>query len=126
MNAKGLLFWGAVAAGLAVILGAYGAHDLHDQIDPERLITFRKGVTYQMHHALGLMLIGGLLFRFPDAKGLLWAGRLLLMGILLFSGGLYLLVFTGVKAFAWLTPIGGFCFIFGWGTLAWTAKKELD
>ncbi len=111
---------GALAAGIAVALGAFGAHGLEGRVSPDRLETFRTGVRYQMWHALALLFIG-----WAAAQGwgalLHWAGYCFLGGIVIFSGTLYLLVLTDTGWLGAITPLGGVAFIVGWILLAWGA-----
>lgn len=103
---------GALLAGLAVALGAFGAHWLDALVPAERLATFETGVRYQMYHALGLLVLGAL----PEQARR--AGGFLLAGNLIFSGSLYLLVLTGAGFFGAIAPVGGALQIIGWGVLA--------
>lgn len=111
---------GALAAALAVALGAFGAHGLEGQVSADRLDTFRTGVHYQMYHALALLFVG-----WAVAQGwgplLHWAGYCFVAGILIFSGTLYLLVLTDTGWLGAITPLGGVAFIVGWTLLAWAA-----
>jgi uncharacterized membrane protein YgdD (TMEM256/DUF423 family) len=114
-------FWipiGALAAGIAVALGAMGAHALEEYLlthDPKH--NFETAVRYQMYHALALIFVGILAAR--AQSGLLnVAGWLFLLGILLFSGGLYGWLFTGIKPFVHIVPIGGTAWIVAWVCLA--------
>lgn len=100
--------WGALLAGLAVILGAFGAHALEQHVSPARLETFEVGVRYQMYHALALLIL-----QFLPAK--MWrVAPLFLYGILIFSLSLYILVLTDTAILGAITPIGGTLFIVGW------------
>ncbi len=111
---------GAVLAGLAVAAGAFGAHGLEDRVSPDRLETFRTAVSYQMYHALALLVVG-----WAAAQGggalLHGAGYCFIAGILVFSGSLYLLVLTDTSWLGAVTPLGGAAFLVGWGLLAWSA-----
>lgn len=109
---------GAVAALLAVAIGAFGAHMLEDRITAHELDIYRTGVQYHMFHALGILLIAALGDRLPSRKAVQWAVRLLLVGIVLFSGSLYALAVSGVTALGAITPLGGISFIAGWSCLA--------
>lgn len=108
---------GAVLAFLSVALGAFGAHGLRSRVSPDLLVTFETGARYQMYHALALVLVG-ILASYLNSPLLNWSARLFLAGVLLFSGSLYLLVLTDVKAFGAVTPIGGLCFMAGWILMA--------
>lgn len=107
---------GAALAGLGVIAGAFGAHWLEGRLSAEQLETFETAVRYQMYHALALMLTGLMAQR--GARGMAIAGGLFLAGIALFSGCLYARVFTGIKTFVLIVPLGGVAFILGWFALA--------
>lgn len=117
-TAKFCLFAGSLAAALAVMLGAFGAHALRRSVSPEMLTVWHTGVEYQFYHALGLLLIGSLALQIASAPWLRAAGWLLLIGIVLFSGSLYLLVLSGQRWLGAITPVGGTAFIAGWVTLA--------
>lgn len=116
---RGFLITGALLAALAVIFGAFGAHGLKPLLTEKELVTFETGVRYQFYHAFAL-LVTGILFREASRNYLRWAGRLFSIGILIFSGSLYVL--TAMKLYGdikiqWLgpiTPIGGVCFVVGW------------
>lgn len=115
--------WPAVAAlalALAVALGAFGAHGLRDRLDAYSLGIWEKAVFYHVVHALG-MLVAPVLARAGLASPVetWWACLLLALGILLFSGSLYLLAVTGLRWLGAVTPIGGVLFLAGWVTLAW-------
>ncbi len=108
---------GAVLAGLlAVAFGAFAAHGLKGQLSEDLLATFQTGVQYQMYHALAIMLVFIMYKNSPDTL-LLWSASLMLAGIVLFSGSLYALALTQIKWFGPITPLGGICFILGWGSL---------
>ncbi|MBX2966028.1 MAG: DUF423 domain-containing protein [Cyclobacteriaceae bacterium] len=114
MNTKTTLLTGALMGLLGVALGAFGAHALKPMLlESGRLETFELAVRYQFYHAGALLITGILQHLFP--VGLLrWSALLFVVGILLFSGSLYALCFTGVTAIAMITPVGGVCFIAGW------------
>jgi len=117
---KTFLLLGAVAAFLAVILGAFGAHALRGRLSPEMLAVFQTGVQYHMYHALALILVSAIMGRMSG-----WliqtAGWCFVGGIVLFSGSLYLLAATGVTVLGAITPIGGLAFLIGWACLAFAA-----
>jgi uncharacterized membrane protein YgdD (TMEM256/DUF423 family) len=109
---SGFLFLGALSALIGVGMGAFGAHGLKAILSPEMLTVYQTGVTYQMWHALGSKLLN-------------WAGWLMFIGILLFSGSLYLLVILDLKWLGMITPIGGVSFITAWFLIAiFAAKKQ--
>ncbi len=113
-----LIFCGALCAALSVILGAFGAHGLKSRLPPEILATFETGVQYQFYHALGLILIG-IVVQFTKASAMVTAaGWLMLAGIVLFSGSLYAICFSGIRSLGMITPVGGMAFIVAWLLLA--------
>lgn len=119
MTARLLLQFAALFGGLGVAIGAFGAHALHDTlVKAGRLETFETAVRYQFYHALALAIIGVLWAARPELRSLgttgwLWAG-----GILLFSGSLYTLCFTGITKLGAVAPLGGLLFLAGWLSLA--------
>ncbi len=110
----------ALALALAVGLGAFGAHGLRGRLDAYSLGIWEKAVFYHVVHALGI-LVAPLLARAGLASPgtAWWACLLLALGILFFSGSLYLLAVTGIRWLGAITPLGGVLFIAGWITLAW-------
>ncbi len=104
---------GALSAGIAVGLGAFAAHGLKSRLVPDMLAVFETGARYQMYHALGLLAVGFAASRWGGA-GITTAGWLFVAGTILFSGSLYALSTTGVRALGAITPFGGLCFIVGW------------
>ncbi len=112
-------WWRLVAAlgFLSVLLGAFGAHGLRDQLEPSRFAAFQTGISYQFYHVFALAL-GLLLARVFPAKNFVWVHRFFLTGIVLFSGSLYVYAVTGLSAAAVVTPFGGVCFLIGWLSLA--------
>jgi uncharacterized membrane protein YgdD (TMEM256/DUF423 family) len=117
---KTFLLIGAVAAFLAVTLGAFGAHGLRGRLTPEMLAVFQTGVQYHMYHALALMLVSGIMGR-VTGRLIQTAGWCFAAGIVLFSGSLYALATTGVTLLGAITPIGGIFFLIGWACLAFAA-----
>ena len=107
----------SLIGGLAVVLGAFGAHALKDRLEPAMLAAFNTAVHYQMLHATVVLVIM-LLARTSDSPGfLLGAAGSMLAGILLFSGSLYVLVLWGWRWLGPITPLGGALLITGWGLL---------
>jgi uncharacterized membrane protein YgdD (TMEM256/DUF423 family) len=116
-----ILLLSGLFGGLGVALGAFGAHALKDRLHPDRLITFETAVRYQLIHALALSAAGILVVLFPASSFPLFAAWLFTAGILLFSGSLYLLVFTNQPWFGAIAPLGGLALIAGWVCLGLTA-----
>lgn len=117
---------GALLGTLAVALGAFGAHALKATLEASgRADTFETAVKYQFYHALALVLIGVLLSRADgDAiKWLNWSGYAFAVGVLIFSGSLYTICFTGITKFGAVAPIGGVLMIVGWVLLFLAAGK---
>lgn len=114
------LLVGAVAGFTGVTLGAFGAHALRGRLSPEMLVVFETGVRYQMYHALAIIATGLIAARMGGWL-IVAAGWLFTAGIVLFSGSLYLLAFTGVTLLGAITPIGGVAFLLGWACLAMAA-----
>jgi uncharacterized membrane protein YgdD (TMEM256/DUF423 family) len=117
---KRFLTLGALLGGLAVALGAFGAHGLEKVTTDEKVLHgFNTGVQYQMYHALALLLAALLLDK-GATKWVNWAGNCFITGIILFSGSLYLLTFLKIQASGAtrfvgpITPLGGLFFIGGW------------
>lgn len=121
--AKLFLSLGAIAAMLAVILGAFGAHALRAKVPADLLAVYNTGVQYHFWHALGLLAIGLVAMHLRDSAPLVWAGWLMLAGIVLFSGSLYVLAVTGVRWLGAITPFGGVAFIAAWALLAWAVVR---
>ena len=113
---------GAVLGGLAVLIGAFGAHGLRESVSVEDLATFEIGVRYQMYHALALLAVAWAHTRW-ESTAVVAAGWFFVAGIVVFSGSLYLLVLTGQRWLGAVTPIGGVAFLIGWALLAWTALR---
>lgn len=111
---KVFLIIGAINALLSVGIGAFGAHGLEGKISAKYLDIWKTGVTYQMFHSTGLMVIGLLLGKFPESSLLNWAGWLMFSGIILFAGSLYILAVTQIKLLGAITPLGGVAFLTAW------------
>ncbi|GGK81608.1 DUF423 domain-containing protein [Rufibacter glacialis] len=126
MTVKTILILGALLSGIGVMIGAFGAHGLAKLLtETGRTDTFETAVKYQMYHALGLLLVGVLMTQFPSATGLSVSGICFLLGILIFSGSLYILCLTGITWLGAITPIGGLFLIAGWLNLVWALAKNL-
>jgi uncharacterized membrane protein YgdD (TMEM256/DUF423 family) len=116
---------GAILLALAVMLGAFGAHGLRDRLDAYSMSVYEKAVFYHFIHALGLLIVSFLpkTGTFSEsATG--WVCGLLLAGVLIFSGSLYLLAVTGNRMLGAITPIGGLSFIAAWLALAWFVARH--
>ena len=110
-----MLIAGAALALLAVLAGAFAAHGLKATLDAQQLAVFETAARYQMYHAFALLVVGGLstLSQFPR-RLLGFAAFAFSLGILLFSGSLYLLALSGIRWLGAITPLGGTAFILGW------------
>src|SRR5947209_6671015 len=98
---------GTLTAGLAVILGAFGAHALKERIAADQLPIFETGVRYQMYHAFALIIVGMLYDKF-GGNALNYSGYAFMAGMLFFSGSLYLLslrTVLGIESWKWIGPI---------------------
>ncbi len=122
-NARPIVIAGAILAFLGVALGAFGAHALRSRVDANLLAVYQTGVQYHLVHALGVMLIGVLVQVVPDLKWLRIAGWTMVVGVIVFSGSLYTLSLTGVRAFGAVTPLGGVALLAAWLMLAFGAAK---
>lgn len=116
---------GAINAAIAVGFGAFGAHALKDRLSEHYLAVWETAVQYQMFHAIALLAIGILMSSslLGPSTQLSWAGYLILAGIVIFSGSLYVLSLSGIGILGAITPIGGVAFIAGWIMLIIAAVK---
>jgi uncharacterized membrane protein YgdD (TMEM256/DUF423 family) len=114
---------GSISGGLAVALGAFGAHALKDRLAAGLLANFETGVRYQMVHALALLAVAWAVSRWTSTWLPLAAGWLFVAGTVLFSGSLYLLALTGVRWLGAITPFGGVAFVGGWVCLLLVAWR---
>ncbi|WHX25959.1 DUF423 domain-containing protein [Virgibacillus halodenitrificans] len=121
---KLFLLLGVINGFLAVALGAFGAHGLEGKISEKALATWEKAVNYQMFHTMAL-LVTGLLATKITGSGISWAGWMFFIGIILFSGSLYIYSTTAIKTFAMITPLGGVAFLIGWVILGTVIVKAL-
>ncbi len=113
----------ALLGGAAVGLGAFGAHALRGRIDERLLASYQTGVSYMFYHLLALFVVVLALGRWPASSLPVWSGWLFVAGVLLFSGGLFGMAFTGQRWLGAITPIGGGAWIVGWLLLAATAWR---
>ncbi len=125
MKSRSILCLGALILALGVGLGAFGAHALRAMVDTSALAIWHTAVLYQLLHGLGLLLIAALSTQLHPA----WQSRsaiLMLIGVLIFSGSLYILVLSGEKWLGAITPIGGVAMIVAWLLLAVAALRGKD
>jgi uncharacterized membrane protein YgdD (TMEM256/DUF423 family) len=123
MDARRTLALAGLLIALATVLGAFGAHALKAHLSQDKLQVYETAVRYHFLHALGLLAIGVLL-RSMDGELLRWSAALILAGILLFSGSLYLLTFGAPRFLGIVTPIGGLALIAGWILFATTVLRR--
>ncbi|GAB2451101.1 membrane protein [Hymenobacter qilianensis] len=124
MTARLILQIAALLGALGVGIGAFGAHGLRKMLEETgRFDTFETAVRYQFFHTLALLAVGILLAMRPDIRGLSLTAWLFLGGILLFSGSLYTLCFTGITKMGAVAPIGGLLLIAGWLGLLWAVRQ---
>ena len=126
MTQKLVLLTATALGGLSVGIGAFGAHALRATLEAGgRLETFNTAVKYQFYHTLALLAIGILMYHIPD-KRLGYAAVAMVVGIIIFSGSLYVLCLTGVRWWGAVTPLGGVALIVGWGLLAVGVYQEYE
>ncbi|MGX2986428.1 DUF423 domain-containing protein [Ursidibacter sp. B-7004-1] len=125
------LFLAALSGFFCIAFGAFAAHSLEKTLEPKALAWIDTGLKYQMFHTLALLGLG--LFQLVNreqnppacrAKAFNIIGGSWALGILLFSGSLYLLAFGASRIFVWATPIGGTIFLIGWATLAYISVRK--
>lgn len=123
------LIAGIIATALAVVLGAFGAHALKAVLSPNQLVSFETGVRYEFYHSFALLAAGILYISFPFRQ-VRYASWMFMIGILLFSGSLYLLTLlkmngqVGLGGVGIITPIGGLFFVLGWVMLLVGVMKK--
>jgi uncharacterized membrane protein YgdD (TMEM256/DUF423 family) len=113
---------GAISGLVSVAAGAFGAHALRSRMSADLLAVFETGARYEMYHAFGLVAAAWAVTRWPGGAAAA-AGWLFVAGTVLFSGSLYALALSGVRALGAVTPFGGLAFLAGWALLAWTALR---
>jgi uncharacterized membrane protein YgdD (TMEM256/DUF423 family) len=114
---------GSISGGLAVALGAFGAHMLRARLAADMLANFETGARYQMYHALALLAVAWAVSRWPDSAMPVAAGWLFVAGTLLFSGSLYVMALTEWRWLGAVTPLGGVAFAAGWFCLLLAAWR---
>ena len=120
---KVLLVVGSVFAALSVLFGAFGAHILKSRLSAEDLTIFETAVRYQIYHELGIMIMGVASFYIPHNLISL-PSYFMIIGTIIFSGTLYLIVFTNLRWIGAFTPIGGLCLILGWLIFAYNIYRS--
>ncbi len=121
------VFLGSLNMVIAIALGAFGAHGLKGKISKQMFENWTTGAHYHIIHALALLFIGLLILKANHHTSLVsLSGWLILIGILLFSGSLYVMALTNIKTFGAITPFGGFSFIIAWLLIAYSAWKSLS
>ena len=122
---KLFLLTGSLFGGLAVMIGAFGAHALKNVLESSgRIDTFETAVKYQFYHALALVLLGIIMLNLKH-EFFNYAGYSLAIGTIIFSGSLYILCLTGITKFGMITPIGGLFLIVGWALLFFGFLKTI-
>lgn len=123
--AKIFITLASLSGMLAVVMGAFGAHALKNRLDDYALGIFETAVQYHFYHSFALLAVGVIALSQPQTTLLKTSGWLFIVGMLVFSGSLYLLSLTGVRWLGAITPLGGLAFIGGWACLAAVGWKLL-
>ena len=123
--AKLFITLASLSGMLAVVFGAFGAHALKGKLDDQALKVFETAVQYHFYHTFALLVVGVIALNQPQTVLLKSSGWLFVVGVLVFSGSLYLLSLTGVRWLGAITPLGGLALIAGWACLAATGWKLL-
>lgn len=123
--AKLFITLASLSGMFAVLFGAFGAHALKGKFDDYALGIFQTAVQYHFYHSFALLAVGILALSQPQTALLKASGWLFVVGIVVFSGSLYLLSITGIRWLGAITPLGGLAFIAGWACLAATGWKLL-
>ena len=123
--AKLFITLASLSGMLAVTFGAFGAHALRSRLDEHALGVFQTAVQYHFYHSLALLAVGVIALSQPQTALLRSSGYLFVVGIVVFSGSLYLLSMSGLRWLGAITPLGGLAFIAGWGCLAAASWKML-
>ena len=122
---RAIIMLGAALAFLSVVAGAFGAHGAKPLLSSDLFEIYQTAVQYQFFHSIALLIVG-VMAALPlgfNYRTLILSAAGFLLGILLFSGSLYLYAFTGVKTLGMITPIGGLCFLVGWLMLGLSARS---
>lgn len=116
--AKLFLTMASLSGLLAVGIGAFGAHGLKQKLPADLMAVYQTGVEYHFYHTLALLGVGVLLHLFPQTTAFKLSGWMMVAGMVVFSGSLYLLAITGTRWLGAITPIGGIAFLLAWGAMA--------
>ena len=119
---KSYIAIGAILSAIGILFGALGSHSLKSKLNPEQLIVFDIATRYLMYHAIGIFSIGILAYSVPESVVKIPV-IIMLVGIVLFSGSLYLISIKGFTKLGFITPIGGTAFIVSWALLALNLYK---
>ncbi|SDB85863.1 DUF423 domain-containing protein [Shouchella lonarensis] len=123
--AKLFIVIGAFVMALAIAIGAFGAHGLEGRISERMLKNYQTGVLYHMIHGIGLLATGILAWKLGTSGMFSGAGWAFIVGIVLFSGSLYVMALTDLRVLGAITPIGGLAFIAGWVLLGLAVMREM-
>ena len=123
MKESQLVAYAAINLFIAIGAGAFGAHALKNYLGADMLSVWQTAVQYQMLHGLALLALASLFPRW-DHKVIRRSAIAMLLGIVLFSGSLYVLAYSGIRGLGAITPIGGVAFLFAWANLAWAALQR--
>jgi uncharacterized membrane protein YgdD (TMEM256/DUF423 family) len=123
--AKLFITLASLSAMLAVVFGAFGAHALKGRLDDYAMGVFQTAVQYHFYHSLALLAVGVIALSQPQTALLRSSGWLFIVGMVVFSGSLYLLSVSGLRWLGAITPLGGLAFIAGWACLAAASWKLL-
>lgn len=115
---KWFMLAGSINMFLAVALGAFGAHLLKSRLPPDLMAVFQTGNQYHVYHALGFFAVAAASSVFQRSRLIFGSAAFLAAGLILFSGSLYALSFTGLRWIGMITPFGGMSFLVGWVLLA--------
>jgi len=113
-------FWiiiGAILSAISVIIGAFGSHGLKDKLNPDQMLVYNTATRYLMYHSIGILVLGVLAYNVP-VNVVKIPLSIMLLGIILFSGSLYVISLKGLTNLGIVTPFGGFAFIVSWLLLA--------
>ena len=125
MSARLALTLAGIFMFAAVALGAFGAHALRGQLDPQMSAVWQSAVQYHAWHALALLGVGSVLLHFPHNHGFQIAAWLFVVGNVLFAGSLYVIGVTGMRGLGVVTPLGGGALLAGWAVFAWSAWRNV-